>query len=112
MADKNTSTGLDQNLASALCYAPFVGWIAGIVLLIVEKNKDVKWHALQGLLLSLTIGVVTWVVGLTLILAILVPLLWVAGMILQLVVAVKVYQGQTIKLPVISGWADKIAKKF
>lgn len=112
MADKNTSTGLDANIASALCYAPFVGWVAGIVLLIVEKNREVKWHAVHGLLLSLSLGVISWVMVLTIILAILSPFVWVAGLILQLVLAVKVYQGQTVKLPMISGWADKIIKKL
>jgi len=111
MAEK-TSTGLDLNMANALCYAPFVGWVAGIVLLIVEKNKEVKWHALHGLLLSLALGVVSWVMALTIILAILSPFVWVAGLILQLVLAVKAYQGQTMKLPLVSGWADKISKKF
>ena len=111
MAEKG-STGLDVNMASALCYAPFIGWVAGIVLLIVEKNKSVKWHALNGLLLSLAIGVVSWVLGLTIILAILVPILMVASLILQLVLVVKAYQGQAIRLPLVSNWADKISKKF
>jgi uncharacterized membrane protein len=111
MAEK-TSTGLDLNIASALCYAPFIGWVAGVVLLIVEKNKSVKWHALHGLLLSLAVGVVAWALALTFILAILSPFVWVAGMILQLVLAVKVYQGETMRLPLVSDWTDKIAKKF
>jgi len=111
MAEK-TSTGLDLNMANALCYAPFIGWIAAIVLLIVEKNKAVKWHALHGLLVSLAIGVVAWVMGLTIVLLVLSPFIWVAGLILQLVLAVKAYQGQTMRLPLVSDWADKISKKF
>ena len=38
MAAKNTfSTNLSPNLASALCYVPVVGFVAAIVLLIIEK---------------------------------------------------------------------------
>jgi uncharacterized membrane protein len=111
MAEKG-STGLDINMANALCYAPFVGWIGGIVLLIVEKNKSVKWNALNGLFLSLALAVISWVMGLTIVLLFLTPILMVAGLILQLVLAVRAYQGQTIRLPLVSGWADKVAKKF
>ena len=111
MAEK-TSTGLDANIAGALCYAPFIGWVAALVLFIVEKDKGVKWHAVQGLLLALALVVISWVMALTVILLILSPFVWVAGLILQLVVAVKVYQGKTIKLPVIANWADKITAKI
>ncbi len=111
MAVKNTSTNLSPNVASALCYVPFVGWIAAIVLLIVEKNSTVKWHAVQALILMGSLWVVGFVLGVTIVLALLVPLVWVAGLILQLVMAVKAYQGQAVKLPLIGDWTDKIIKK-
>ena len=51
----DTTTNLSPNIASALCYVPFVGWVAAIVLLIVEKNSTVKWNAVQSLLLMATV---------------------------------------------------------
>ncbi len=105
------ATNLSPNVASALCYVPFVGWIAGIVLLIVEKNSTVKWHAVQSLLLMAAVWVVSFALGLTIVLALLVPVVWVAGLVVQLVLAVKAYQGGTVKLPLLGNWTDKVVKK-
>ena len=41
-----TVWGLDANVAAALTYA--VGWVTGIVFLLVEPNKFVRFHALQS----------------------------------------------------------------
>lgn len=112
MASKTTSTNLSPNVASALCYVPFVGWIVAVVMLIVEKNPSVKWDALQSLLLSLVLMALGFLLPITVVLIFLVPVLWVAGLILNLVLAVKAYQGNSLKLPVIAGWADKIVKKM
>ena len=111
MATKDTTTNLSPNVASALCYVPFVGWIAAIVLLIVEKNSTVKWHAVQSLLLMAAVWVVSFTLGLTIVLALLVPAVWVAGLVVQLVLAVKAYQGGTVKLPLLGNWTDKVVKK-
>ncbi len=112
MASKTTSTNLSPNVASALCYVPFVGWIVAVVMLIVEKNPSVKWDAMQSLLLSLVLMVLGFLLPITVVLIFLVPVLWVGGLILNLVLAVKAYQGNSLKLPVISGWADKLVKKM
>ncbi len=112
MANKGTTTNLSPNVASALCYVPVVGWIAAIVLLVVEKSPTVRWDAIQALLLMVAIWGLGFVLGITIVLALLVPLVWVAGLILQLVLAVKAYQGKTMKLPLVGDWADKIAKKL
>ncbi|KKS32967.1 MAG: hypothetical protein UU93_C0004G0014 [Candidatus Amesbacteria bacterium GW2011_GWA2_42_12] len=108
----NTSTNLAPNVASALCYAPFVGWIAAIVLFIVEKNAVVKWHAVQSLLVSLALLVLGLVLPFTVVLIFLVPFLWIFGLVLSLILTVKAYQGNAVKLPVLSGWADKVVKKI
>lgn len=107
----NSSTSLAPNVASALCYVPMVGWIASIVLLLVEKNSEVKWNAAQSILLSLVLWGVGLLLGLTIVLALLVPLVMVAGLVLNLILAVKVYQGSNVKLPVLSVWVDKVLKK-
>ena len=41
-----TVSGLDPNVAAALAYA--VGWVSGVVLLVFEPNKFVRFHALQS----------------------------------------------------------------
>lgn len=112
MAVKNiTSANLSPNVASALCYVPVVGFVAAIVLLLIEKNLAVRWNAVQSLLLSLTAIVVDLILGATLILALAIPLVNVAALVISLVLAVKSYQGGTVKLPVLGAWTDKIIKK-
>lgn len=107
---KNT-TNLSSNVANALCYAPIIGWIAAIVLLIVEKNTTVKWNAVQSLLLNVALFVVNFALGLTIVLALLTPIVWLAGLVLQLVLTVKAYQGSSVKLPLLTDWTNRIVKK-
>ena len=48
---------VSRRTASLLCYIPFVGWIAGIVVLASPKFREdliVRFHAFQGLYLFVT----------------------------------------------------------
>ena len=106
-----TSTNLSPNMASALVYVPVVGFVAAVVLLIIEKNSTVRWNAVQSLILGLATIVVDMILGATLILALAIPLVNVAALVISLVLAVKSYQGETVKLPLLGAWTDKIIKK-
>ena len=45
---KTTALGVSENVASLLTYV--LGWITGIVFLLVEKeNKTVRFHAWQSI---------------------------------------------------------------
>lgn len=107
----NSTTSLAPNVAGALCYVPVVGWVASLVLLIVEKNPVVRWNAVQSLLLSGVLWLVSAVLAMTVVLLLLNFPVMIAGLILNLVLAVKTYQGETVKLPVLSLWTDKVLKK-
>ena len=51
-ASPPTSLGLSQEMAGALCY--IYPWVSGVVMLILEKkNKTVKFHALQSVMVAL-----------------------------------------------------------
>ena len=57
---KKTSMGLEENVASGLCY--IAGFITGLIFYFSEKdNKTVKFHALQSIGLSIFI-VGVWIV--------------------------------------------------
>jgi len=44
----STGTGLQQNVAGLLCYV--LGWITGIIFLVIEKdNKFIRFHAVQSI---------------------------------------------------------------
>src|SRR5690625_1589357 len=72
---QKTSSGLEQNLAGMLCY--LVGFVTGIIFLLIEKeNRFVRYHAIQSivvsaalLILSLILSVIPvigWIIGLLL----------------------------------------------
>ncbi len=105
-------SNLPVNVASALCYVPFVGWIAAVVFLIIESEKTVRYHAVQALILSLVLWILPFALGITIILAILSPLVMIAGLILEVVLAVKTYNGEKVTLPVVSKWTDKVLDRL
>jgi len=105
---EKTSTGLDENVAGLLCYV--LGWITGIVFLLIEpKNKFVRFHAMQSIIvfgvLSVASAILTWI-----------PIIggffaWIIGVlsfILWIVLMVKAYQGTRYKLP----WSGNLAEKW
>jgi uncharacterized membrane protein len=58
--------GITPRTASMLCYVPIVGWIASIVVLASPKfrnERDVRFHAFQGLYLFVVWLLVDWVVA-------------------------------------------------
>lgn len=106
-----TSIGLDQNIAGLLCY--LFGFITGLILFLMEKeNKFVRFHAMQSIVLSLSIFVISLVSGF-------IPVVgWMIGLllapisfILWIVMMVKAYKGEWFKLPVIGDFAEEQANK-
>ncbi|MBW3011179.1 DUF4870 domain-containing protein [Candidatus Woesearchaeota archaeon] len=108
-----------QKILAALGYP--IGIIALIMAIIERKDKDMKFHAFQGLFYNIAFAVIlilwniiagaTLFVGVGLILFALVPLLWIAFVVIAIVYAVKAYKGQRFHVPVIGKWAQNIAYK-
>lgn len=103
-----TSTGLNENVAGLLCYV--LGWISGIVFLILEpKNKFVRYHAIQSIIVFGAINVAGVILGwIPFIGGFLAGVIWLLGFILWIVLIVKAYQGKKYKLP----WAGDFAQKW
>jgi uncharacterized membrane protein len=103
---EKTSTGLDANLAAALSY--LVGFVSGIVFLVIEKeNRFVRFHALQSVL---AFGAITllWVLlnavpllGFVLGVLVIIP----GSAIIWLFLMFKAYQGEEFKLPIVGSIA-------
>lgn len=110
---------MSPRTAAVLCYVPFVGWIAAIVLLASERfrnNSKVRFHAFQGLYLFVAWLIIEWVVS---------PVLWIGPWfgwgfprlleaLLKLSVLgawifmlVKVSQEEDFRLPVLGELADR-----
>ena len=102
-----TSMELDENVAGLLCYV--LGWISGLVFFLIEKrNKFVRFHALQSIIvfgvLTLASIVIGWIPVIGLVIN---SLIWVLAIVLWILLMIKAYQGEKFKLP----WAGELAEK-
>jgi len=124
MSGGKTALGLDANVGSLICYiGNFVcalGLIYSIIVLVTDKtNKLARFHAFQSILLSAA-GVVLYLAAMFIaiaavatnstILSLLVTLLYVVcgiGLLIAIIFcAIKAFQGEIFKLPVIGDLAD------
>jgi uncharacterized membrane protein len=115
---------LTDNVAGLLCYV--LGFVTGILFLVLEpynRNKFIRFHALQSIIFN-----VVWI-GLMIVLSILSSIIvtvmhiwvfaslvwllhlviWLAGLVLWIVLMMKAYQGQKFMLPIIGPIADSKA---
>jgi uncharacterized membrane protein len=128
-----SSLGMDANLASMLCYLTMIccglGIIVSLVFFLIEKtSRLVKFHAMQALLFGgvwVVMGIVITILGYLvdialgdllgfmafwglLLVRLLVGLVLLAFLIMA---AIKAYQGQYYKLPIIGNVAWNIVNK-
>lgn len=102
-----SSTGLDRNLAAALSY--LLGFITGIVFLLIEKNdKFVRFHAMQSTLVFLAIMVLNVAVNVLPVIGWMfsVFIIWPLSVALWLVLMFKAFQGEHFKLPYFGDMAE------
>ena len=101
------SAGLQSNLAGALAYL----WIMAIIFLLLDpynKDKFVRFHSFQALFLGL--ASIAGHIVLTLLPVLgwaLMPLWSLLILVLAVFGAVKAYQNQTWRIPVIGDFAEK-----
>ena len=100
-------TGLPKNTAAALSYV--LGWLTGIVFLLIEKDPFVRFHAMQSII---TFGILTLLSFVPVIGWILSPLVMIVGFVLWLVLIFKAYQGEEFKLPIVGDFAKKQLPKI
>ena len=105
---EKTSTGLAENAAGLLCYV--LGWVSGIVFLIIEsENKFVRFHAFQSIIVFGIITLINIVFSPIPLLRVFIT--WIAsvvGFILWIVLMVMAAQGKKYKLP----WVGDLAEKW
>lgn len=106
-------SGLAPNIAALLCYLCVP--ITGIIFLLIEKtNKEVRFHAAQGIVLGIA-GILLWI--LILILTMILPffgflswIVWLGFLALTIIAMVKAYQMERWKIPVLGDFAEKLLK--
>jgi len=111
------ASGLQENVAGLLCYS--VGWLTGIIFLLVDKRPFVRFHAAQSIVVFGVLHVLQIVLaflwigsaftggmfGVHFLVARLVNLITLGAWILLMVMA---YQGKKFEVPIAAG----IAKGF
>jgi uncharacterized membrane protein len=107
-------SGMTGRNASLLCYIPWVGWIAAIVVLASERfrrDAHVRFHAFQGLYVFVAWLIVEWVIEPF---AFAMPFHRVTARLLQVLILgawvfmlIKVSQDEDYKLPIIGDLAER-----
>ena len=128
MSGGKTALGLDNNVGALICYVGnlicALGLIYSIIVLVTDKtNKLPRFHAMQSILLLLAnlvvllpgylIAMAFFVMGST-ITSLIGTVLWFAIflvglglLVLMIIAAVKAFNGEIYKIPVIGNFADQ-----
>jgi len=103
------ATGLKKTTSGALAYV--LGPITGVIFLIIDKDPFVRFHAMQSIVVFVGLFVLQMVLGFTIILAVLVPLISIVSFVLWLILIYKAWQGQEWEVPVLGKIARNMASK-
>jgi len=114
-----SSEGLQENVAALLAYV--LGWLTGIIFLLIDKRPYVKFHAAQSIvvfggltILRIGVGIVAGMFGGMSGFGAIVALgaiTGLVGLVLWILLMVKAYQHQNFRVPIAAGIADSIAGK-
>jgi uncharacterized membrane protein len=113
------TAGIDENVAGLLCYV--LGWLTGIIFLLIDKRPFVRFHAAQSIVVfgGLTIlriglifmgGMTGGIIGYGM-LGILSMILGLAMLVLWILLMFKAYQHELFKVPIAAPIAENIAGK-
>ena len=113
----NPTEGLQENIAGLLCY--LVGWITGIIFLLIDKRPWVRFHAAQSIavfggltIIRIALGMFRFAGGLIGwgFFGMLFTLIWLLTVVLWVVLRIKAFQHQTWRVPIAADIADSLAK--
>jgi uncharacterized membrane protein len=125
MSGGKSALGLDANVVAMLCYVAnlccYLGLILSIITVVTDKtNKLARFHAFQSILLSaigLVIGIVLNVLNgvaiaansgaLSMLVGLIGLVVGLGFLIAVIYTAIKAYQGDIFKLPILGDLADK-----
>ncbi|AFV24592.1 protein of unknown function UPF0132 [Methanolobus psychrophilus R15] len=104
----DTKIGLAENISGVVAYV--LGFITGIVLLVIEKeNKFVRFHAAQSTVVFGALFIISIVLGFIPVIGWLIALLLpFVGFVLWLYLMFMAYKGNLYRLPVVADLADKL----
>src|SRR5437588_12919263 len=122
MMNRMTTLGLDVRLERVLAYA--LGWVSGLILFLIEKNRNVRWHAAQSMITFGTLSLLTFAVGMLKNflawlpvlgwltdagLGLLLSALWWITIFLWVLLIIMAWLRPDFRLPYFGRWADYLA---
>ena len=108
-AEGVSTTNLQPNVAGLLCYVGI--WITGIIFLLIEqKNRFVRFHAIQSIVVFGALGIGSAILNqIPLVGWFFAVIIGVSTFILWIVLMVKAYQGELYKVPLAGALAEKMS---
>ena len=111
-----TELDIEENIEAALCYV-FV-WVGGLIFYIVDnKNKNIRFHALQSIFIFFPLTILAWIFGGFFGLVGYGPafyffawiswLFWLLVFVLWVVLIIKALQNKKWKAPIAGDWAER-----
>lgn len=118
-------TGLAENVAGGLSYV--LGWLTGIIFLLIDKRPSVRFHAAQSIvvfgglhIIQIVCGYIfgfgflfgghasmgTWAIA-----GLISSVIGLACLVLWILLMVKAFQGEKFRVPIAADFADKLAGK-
>ena len=105
-----TSTGLEKNVAAGLCYA--LGWVSGLIFLLIEKeDEDIRFHAMQSIVVFGGLNILQIALTISLIGIPLLAIIAIVGFVLWILLVIKGFQGEKYKVPFAGDIAEKWASQ-
>jgi uncharacterized membrane protein len=118
-------TGLAENVAGGLSYV--LGWLTGIIFLLIDKRPFVRFHAAQSIVVFGALHVIQIVLGYAFgfgfmfgghasmgtwaIAGLISTVIGLACLVLWILLMVKAFQGEKFRVPVAADFAEKLAGK-
>jgi uncharacterized membrane protein len=112
--------GLQENVAGLLCY--LLGWITGIIFLLIDKRPFVRFHAAQSVVVFGALNILRAVLvfgifgprsfGLFSIWSLISMLLSLITFAAWLILMIYAYQGKRVEVPIAAGIAKSIAGRM
>lgn len=109
---RETSLGTTENVAGLLTY--ILGWVTGIVFLLIEKdNKFVRFHAMQSIVIFVPLTIASFVVGfLPFVGGFLTTIVSLAMVVIWLFMMFQAFQGKRFKFPYAGDYAETQLKNM
>lgn len=111
------TTGLSENVAGLLCY--LLGWLTGIIFLLIDKRPFVRFHAAQSIVVFGALFILRIILSFGLfgihmfgffsLWALVSLLVSLVTLILWIVLMVTAFQGKRLEIPVAANIAKSIA---